>query len=245
MDEASDGVLTDNLIPIRLELNVGGSLVTEYFTWNQDEATVTPAEFAAQLVADLNMSPQATAGIATAIADQIAAGVGPAPVDPDEPPVDDGGDAGTGDRDRPGEARQIVKFSVRVGRVVLKDQFEWDVAHAENKPEAFAETLSADLGLGREFVPAIAHGVREQLLGVTASQRRRAVCPPLNGRTAVRAPSSVLAFEPVVECLSMSQQDNLERKEKREARLARRNREPTPKTGRATGKRRLSATDLV
>lgn len=215
--------IDDQLIPIRLELNVGGAPVTEYFTWSGSEEEVTPLQFASILAADLNLPGQSVQGIAASIAEQIA--------DYKDTRNDSEGNVpsasqGIATSVPMRETRQVIKLNVRVGRVVLKDQFEWDASHGGNSPEAFAEILSEDLGLGREFVPAIAHAVREQLLEPISFRRRRVVCPQLNGRTAVRAPSSTEIFEPLVECLSLSQQDNLERREKREARLAARNRVP-------------------
>jgi hypothetical protein len=236
----------EELVPIRIEFFAGDTFVNELFTWNQHETSVTPSEFATQLVADLGLPSQSISIIATSIQEQLAAAAeaNPSTSFDTTAGVSRFGRLPETETEAVGvteESRRIVKLSVRVGRVVLKDQFEWDVGNEDNSPEGFAETLSADLGLSRNFVPAIAHGVREQLRD-TVNQRRHAIGPSLNGRTAIRAPSAVQAFEPVVECLSMTQQDNIQRKEKREARMARRILEPVPtKGGRATGKRRVSA----
>ena len=45
----------------------------------------------------------------------------------------------------------------------LADQFEWDLSNPHNSPEEFARQLCADLGLGGEFVTAIAYSIRGQL----------------------------------------------------------------------------------
>lgn len=247
--------IADELVPIRLEFVSGDTFVNELFTWNRHETSITPSEFASQLVADLGLSSQSVAHIAASIQDQLAA-AGAGASSPAKPGRDerDGPASSRYDRydgeddanDGEEDSRRIVKLSVRVGRVLLKDQFEWDVSNKDNNPEAFAEALSADLGLSRDFVPVIAHGVREQLRDPSSSHRKHVASPTLNGRTAIRAPSTVRAFEPVVECLSLSQQDNIQKKEIREARLARRAREPAQvKAPRATGKRRLSAADMA
>lgn len=251
----NSGSSADELVPIRLEFVSGDTFVNELFTWNLHETTITPSEFAAQLVADLGLPSQNVALIAASIQDQLAAATagGRSPAKPGRDDReglsssrysrhDDEGQGPDGDED----PRRIVKLSVRVGRVLLKDQFEWDVSNKDNSPEAFAEALSADLGLSRDFVPVIAHGVREQLRDPSSAHRRHVAGAALNGRTAIRAPSAVSAFEPVVECLSLSQQDNIQKKELREARLARKAREPVQvKAPRATGKRRLSAADAA
>lgn len=251
----NSGANADKLVPIRLEFVSGDTFVNELFTWNLRETAITPTEFATQLVADLGLASQNVASIAASIQDQLAA-ASASDRSPGKPGRDNRdapsssrhgrhGDEGQ-DHDSDEDSRRIVKLSVRVGRVLLKDQFEWDVSNVDNSPEAFAEALSADLGLSRDFVPVIAHGVREQLRDPSSAHRRHVAGGALNGRTAIRPPSAVSAFEPIVECLSLSQQDNIQKKELREARLARKAREPVQvKAPRATGKRRLSAADMA
>lgn len=43
------------------------------------------------------------------------------------------------------------------------DQIEWDMGEQENSPEKFANRLCAELGLGGEFVTAIAYSIRGQV----------------------------------------------------------------------------------
>jgi hypothetical protein len=43
------------------------------------------------------------------------------------------------------------------------DQVEWDMSEKDNNPEHFAMRLCAELGLGGEFVTAIAYSIRGQL----------------------------------------------------------------------------------
>lgn len=50
------------------------------------------------------------------------------------------------------EQIRIIKLNVRVGRIVYRDQLEWDINNSENSPETFAECLCADMGLGPEFL---------------------------------------------------------------------------------------------
>lgn len=44
----------------------------------------------------------------------------------------------------------------------LKDQFEWPLFSTFVSPEQFSRTLCCDLGVGGEFIPSIAHAIREQ-----------------------------------------------------------------------------------
>ncbi len=65
-----------------------------------------------------------------------------------------------------------------MGNVSLVDQFEWDMSDKHNSPEEFARVLASELGkksfqiqqykniyigLGGEFVTAIAYSIRGQL----------------------------------------------------------------------------------
>jgi len=50
-----------------------------------------------------------------------------------------------------------------VGNTSLVDQVEWDMSEKENNAENFAMKLCAELGLGGEFVTAIAYSIRGQL----------------------------------------------------------------------------------
>jgi SWI/SNF-related matrix-associated actin-dependent regulator of chromatin subfamily B protein 1 len=63
-----------------------------------------------------------------------------------------------------GEIMKTIKLDIRIGDIVLNDQFEWDVNNPNNNPEAFAQTLCADLGLDSEFILPVAHSIKEQIL---------------------------------------------------------------------------------
>ena len=63
-----------------------------------------------------------------------------------------------------GEILKTIKLDIRIGDMVYNDQFEWDINNPNNSPEEFAKTVSADLGLGSEFVLPISHSIREQVL---------------------------------------------------------------------------------
>jgi SWI/SNF-related matrix-associated actin-dependent regulator of chromatin subfamily B protein 1 len=71
-------------------------------------------------------------------------------------------------------------LNIHVGNVSLVDQFEWDMSDKHNSPEEFARVLASELGkknfettkinieilflgLGGEFVTAIAYSIRGQL----------------------------------------------------------------------------------
>lgn len=64
----------------------------------------------------------------------------------------------------PLEQVRTISINVRVGRVIVKDKFEWDINNPDNSPEEFAECICADLGLGDEFLLPVAHQIREKVL---------------------------------------------------------------------------------
>lgn len=213
------GPLSDPLVPIRLELEVDGKPVQETFTWNSLETEISPRMFATVLAADLGLPEATHEDIASAIQDQIDAFV-PA----------------KRRRMEAGESRQVVRLDIRIGRVVIRDQFEWDLNATDNCPESFAAQLCAELGLSSEFVAHVAHAVREQLNELSELEDKRPSSAPLTTKSVVRSVEEVAQWEPVVECLSVEDQIRLERKEKREARLQRRNRGKADVFGKPTAR---------
>lgn len=61
------------------------------------------------------------------------------------------------------DTRVIIRLNIHVGNMSLVDQFEWDLSETSNSPEQFATRLCAELGLGGEFVTAVAYSIRGQL----------------------------------------------------------------------------------
>ncbi|KAI0564224.1 SNF5/SMARCB1/INI1 [Gracilaria domingensis] len=211
---------SDALIPIRLDLTFDNHRIQETLTWNLLESQITPLTFATILADDLNLPESARDAISEAIKEQIASYV------PPKQPQD--------------ECRHVVRLDIRIGRIVIRDQFEWDLSAHQNSPEAFAEGLCADLGLNSEHVPPVAHAIREQLLELAEFQDKRQKCAVLREKDVVRS-GGVERWEPEVECLSVEEQERLERKERREARLMRRNRGKAEVYSRPKSRRRSTS----
>lgn len=135
------------LVPIRLDMEIDGHKLRDTFTWNKNEKTITPEQFAEVLCDDLDL-PSSTfvPAVSQSIRQQIDAF-------PSESFMDDG----------PADQRVVLKLNVHVGNISLVDQFEWDMSEKQNDPEEFALKLCAELGLGGEFVTAIAYSIRGQL----------------------------------------------------------------------------------
>lgn len=108
---------------------------------------ITPEQFAEILCDDLDLNPVPfVPAISAAIRHQIEAF-------PNEPSI----------LEESCDQRVIIKLNVHVGNTSLVDQVEWDMSQKENNPEEFAMKLCAELGLGGEFVTAIAYSIRGQL----------------------------------------------------------------------------------
>ena len=134
------------LVPIRLDMEIDGHKLRDTFTWNKNEQNITPEQFAEVLCDDLDL-PSIT--FVTAIAQSIRQQIEAFPTD--------------SIIEEHSDQRVILKLNIHVGNISLVDQFEWDMSGKENSPETFALKLCSELGLGGEFVTAIAYSIRGQL----------------------------------------------------------------------------------
>lgn len=135
------------LVPIRLDMELEGQKLRDTFTWNKNECMVSPEQFAEILCDDLDLNPILfIPAIATAIRQQIE-------IYPTENSI----------LEETFDQRVIIKLNIHVGNTSLVDQIEWDMSERLNNPEEFANKLCAELGLGGEFVTAIAYSIRGQI----------------------------------------------------------------------------------
>lgn len=135
------------LVPIRLDMELEGQKLRDTFTWNKNECMFSPEQFAEILCDDLDLNPILfIPAIATAIRQQIE-------IYPMEGTI----------LEETLDQRVIIKLNIHVGNTSLVDQIEWDMSEKQNDPEEFANKLCAELGLGGEFVTAIAYSIRGQI----------------------------------------------------------------------------------
>uniref|UniRef100_A0A5B7C2X9 Putative chromatin structure-remodeling complex protein BSH n=1 Tax=Davidia involucrata TaxID=16924 RepID=A0A5B7C2X9_DAVIN len=220
----------DNLVPIRLDIEIDGQRFRDAFTWNPSDPDSEVVVFAKRTVKDLKLPPTFVTQIAQSIQSQLT-----------DFRSFEGQDMYTGEKIVP------IKLDLRVNHTLIKDQFLWDLNNFESDPEEFARTFCRDLDIeDPEVGPAIAFAIREQLYEIAIQSvasaretrinkkgRRGAEYVPASkaGGTALDLmklfgnKSSVIrkrrewdVYEPFVDLLSNEEVDAVEAREERNAR---------------------------
>jgi SWI/SNF-related matrix-associated actin-dependent regulator of chromatin subfamily B protein 1 len=151
----------EELVPVRLDLELEKLKLRDTFTWNLNDRLVSPQLFAENLIEDLKMPAEHSQMLAREVHKELLdqlnnyyPHVYPAgqPAEPETPYSAHKND----------DMRITVKLNITIGHITLVDQFEWDINNSLNSPEEFARQMSLDLSLSGEFTTAIAHSIREQ-----------------------------------------------------------------------------------
>lgn len=143
------------LVPIKLlvEHPNGTNKLQDFFMWNAATLhLVLPQQFATILVNDIELP----GSMETQIADQISLQLNDwefvsnlqLPLAADEPYI------------------VVIELTVNLNKYMYQDKLEWDINQNDISPEMYAKIACADMGLAREFVPAISHALHEQILKV-------------------------------------------------------------------------------
>ncbi|CAL4082475.1 unnamed protein product [Meganyctiphanes norvegica] len=141
-----NSIQKEELVPIRLDMEIEGTKLRDTFTWNRNESLITPEQFGEILCDDLDLNPMMyVPAIAASIRQQCEQY-------PSSNLISENSDT-----------RIVIKLNIHVGNISLNDQFEWDISDPENSPEDYANRYCAELGLGGEFVTAIAYSIRGQI----------------------------------------------------------------------------------
>lgn len=160
-DAGQQAEYLEELVPVRLDLELEKLRLRDTFTWNLNDRLVSPQLFAENLIEDLKIPVEASQQLARQVHQEMLdqlnnyyPHVYPAGVaaEPDLP-------YGAHKND---DMRITVKLNITIGHITLVDQFEWDINNPLNSPEEFARQMSLDLSLSGEFTTAIAHSIREQ-----------------------------------------------------------------------------------
>ena len=131
------------LIPIQLDIELEGRKLKDQFLWDKNEPYWDFDTFARIIVEDLNLPVSFESEIVSQLKKQVT--------------------SFRQYRQMDGELVKTIRLNVRIGNMVLRDQFEWDINNAHNSPEDFAESLCSDLGLSSEFILPISCQIREQI----------------------------------------------------------------------------------
>lgn len=228
----------ENLIPIRIDVEVEGQRFKDAFTWNPNDSDFEVTTFAMRTVKDLNLAMAFIPLIAQSIQTQVNEFRGY-----------------EGLEMTMGERVHCLKLDLRVNSTVIRDQFLWDLGNLDTDPEEFARCLCKDLELeDPEVGPAVAFAIREQLyelvvLSVSSgretriskksrrdwaldfSQSSKAVSSfelmkrSSSKSSAVRKRNEWDFFEPIVEILTREEVEALEAREERNARIKKRQEE--------------------
>ncbi|KEQ72069.1 SNF5-domain-containing protein [Aureobasidium namibiae CBS 147.97] len=160
-DAGQQAEYLEELVPVRLDLELDKLKLRDTFTWNLNDRLVSPELFAQNLIEDLKMpadqSQVLIREVHKELLDQLNnyyPHVYPAG-QPAEPET-------LYNAHKNDDMRITVKLNITIGHITLVDQFEWDINNSLNSPEEFARQMSLDLSLSGEFTTAIAHSIREQ-----------------------------------------------------------------------------------
>lgn len=152
---------SDELVPVRLDIEWDKIRLRDTFTWNLHDRVVTPELFAKQLVDDFRLDSEVTVPLVQQVCSSLKEQIqdfypqifiDEVALDPKLPY----------NAYKDDEMRIIIKLNITIGQHTLVDQFEWEINNPLNSPEEFAIQMTRDLSLSGEFTTAIAHSIREQ-----------------------------------------------------------------------------------
>jgi len=195
---------SDELVPIRLDMEIEGHKLRDSFVWNRNEKNLNINDFAKILCDDLELPathfvPSIVQSIQTQLNEH-----------PREAILEDCTDQ-----------RVTLKLNIHVANISLQDQIEWDMSEKQNTPEKFAAQLCRDLGLGGEFVTAISYSIRGQLAW---HQKTLAYMenPPQVIKQPLRNPADTEQWSPSLETLTTEEMEKKIRDQDRNTRRRRR-----------------------
>ncbi|OCT46248.1 putative SWI-SNF complex subunit (Snf5) [Cladophialophora carrionii] len=152
---------SEELVPIRLDIEWGKIKLRDTFTWNLHDRTTSIDYFAEKVVEDFGLEVQNCRPLTQSIANHIREQLNDycPQIYADDEPWEPSLPYFAYKND---EMRILVKLNITIGQNTLIDQFEWEINNPFNSPEEFARQMTSDLSLAGEFTTAIAHSIREQ-----------------------------------------------------------------------------------
>ena len=131
------------LVPIRIDIEIEGRRFRDTITWESQEPHFTPHSFAEVICEEQKLPNSFAKEIARTVEQKLSRYE---KYSPDNY-----------------ECLQVLEIEVRVDNLVLRDRFVWDINCVENSPEAFAQVLCADLGLGGDVAASVSTAIREKI----------------------------------------------------------------------------------
>lgn len=160
-ERATQAEQTEELVPIRLDLEWDKVKLRDTFTWNLHDRMIPINYFAEKLVEDFSLQVENCRPlihqVSQALHEQLSDFYPQIFIE--EPPLDSHLPYSAYKND---EMRVLIKLNITIGQHTLIDQFEWELNDPLNCPEEFAESMTRELSLAGEFTTAIAHSIREQ-----------------------------------------------------------------------------------
>ncbi|CAL4239745.1 unnamed protein product [Meganyctiphanes norvegica] len=196
--------IREELVPIRLDMEIGDVKLRDTCVWNKNETLITPEQFAEILCDDLDINPMV---FVPAIANSVHQQCEQHPSEKEFLDLQD--------------TRIVIKLNIHIGNMSLCDQFEWDLSNPENSPEDFANCLCRELGLGGEFVTAVAYSIRGQIFWHQKTYAfSESPLPCVN--VPFRTQSEAEQWTPTLETLTDTEMEKKLRKQDRNTRRMRR-----------------------
>jgi SWI/SNF-related matrix-associated actin-dependent regulator of chromatin subfamily B member 1 len=143
LDEVDDNNGFGTLVPITLDFETEGKR-KELFLVDKNEAFMTQESFIKTINEDNILQQQQEDQLLSSLKRQMNQSKVYKPIE--------------------GEFLRRIKLNIRIGNVIINDQFDWDINNPKNSPEDFAETICADMGLNADFLLPISHSIRQQIL---------------------------------------------------------------------------------
>jgi transcriptional regulator with XRE-family HTH domain len=103
----------DSLIPIKLDLEYEDKQLKDAFIWDKREQYLTVDMFARILVEEHNLPPIFEQEVINEMKKKLTLST----------------------RYISGECIKTININVRIGEIIVRDQFEWDICNTENSPE--------------------------------------------------------------------------------------------------------------
>jgi len=137
------------IIPIHFEIEDNGTIYSDFFTWNLNDVSLTPEEFASVYCADLNPTGHDDMSsfhqqVVSTIKDHIEEYEKVAAV-------------------KLPDFHAIINLTCNLNDKFYDDNFQWNLSDTTFTPEMFSEIVVSDLGLTRDFLPLLCYSLHDSV----------------------------------------------------------------------------------